>query len=287
MNTANFKLEAGASEGTRVVYKEDIDPHKTHVTIIAACDKNASIGRDNLIPWYVPEDFQHFKALTSGHPIIMGRKTYESLPVNKTTGKRILPDRQSIVITSDPQYRFRDGVDSEILVMRSLEHALEACKGMHAFIIGGASIYEQALKYADDMVLTVIDLQVMGTDRFFPIVAASEKFKVVESSLVPNISAKDGIEFDFYIWQRKSEAEIADQQAGYKEGYKEGLVEGLEFALEEARDPNSELGAGIQKRIMERTTPEMREAITGDPNVCPTLEQLEEWVNKNAPPKQG
>ena len=128
---------------------------KPLLTIIAAVARNGIIGRDNKMPWHLPEDLKHFKTLTMGHPMIMGRKTWESLP-----GR--LPGRPHIVVTRNPAYR-ADGAT----VANSLTAAIAAAGDSEAvFIIGGAELYAQALPLADRLELTEIDAEFEGDTRF-------------------------------------------------------------------------------------------------------------------------
>ena len=127
--------------------------------IIAAVAENGAIGKDEDIPWHIPEDLEHFKQKTTGHPVIMGRKTFESLPENF----RPLPDRTNIVLT-------RSDMEKEgIKVVGSMEEAYSIAEELDdkTFIIGGASVYEQGLPEADKMVLTEVKREVSG-DTFFP-----------------------------------------------------------------------------------------------------------------------
>jgi dihydrofolate reductase len=127
--------------------------------IIAAVAENGAIGKDGDIPWHIPEDLEHFKQKTTGHPVIMGRKTYESLPENF----RPLPDRTNIVLT-------RSDMDKEgIRVAGSMEKAYSIAEELddRAFIIGGASVYKQALPDANKMEITEVKKEVDG-DTFFP-----------------------------------------------------------------------------------------------------------------------
>lgn len=128
---------------------------KPRLTIIAAVARNGIIGRDNKMPWHLPEDLKHFKTLTMGHPMIMGRKTWESLP-----GR--LPGRPHIVVTRNPVYR-ADGAT----VANSLAAAIAAAGDSEAvFVIGGAELYAQALPLADHLELTEIDAEFEGDTRF-------------------------------------------------------------------------------------------------------------------------
>jgi dihydrofolate reductase len=125
------------------------------VSIIVATARGGVIGKTGTIPWYLPADLAHFKQVTMGHPIIMGRVTHESI------GKA-LPGRQNIVITSNPNYSAED-----CEVVRSLEEALELTKSeSEVLIIGGESIYEQALPLTNKIYITSIDAEFMG-DKYF------------------------------------------------------------------------------------------------------------------------
>jgi dihydrofolate reductase len=132
--------------------------HKTTLTLIAAVARNGVIGQDNRLPWHLPADLKHFKALTTGHAVIMGRKTWESLPEKF----RPLPGRQNIVVTRNAAYR-ADGA----VVVTSLPAALAAAAGDEAFVIGGAELYRAALPLAARLQLTEIDADYAG-DTWFP-----------------------------------------------------------------------------------------------------------------------
>lgn len=131
------------------------------LNIIVAIARNGVIGCTNeagrgALPWHLPEDLKHFKDTTSGHPIIMGRKTWESLG-------RALPNRRNIVITRQSDY---PAAGAE--VFGSLEHALAAVgKETPAFVIGGAELYRQALPFAAQLIITEVGLDAQG-DTYFP-----------------------------------------------------------------------------------------------------------------------
>ena len=128
--------------------------------IIVAVSENGVIGKDGDIPWHYPEDLKHFKKKTMDHPVIMGSSTYRSLPEDF----KPLPGRKNIVLT-----RSGIDVDESVSVANSLDEAWKIA-GEHdekAFIIGGATIYEQTLKDADKLVLTRIHEEYDG-DTFFP-----------------------------------------------------------------------------------------------------------------------
>jgi dihydrofolate reductase len=126
------------------------------ISIIAAMADNRVIGRDNALPWRLPADLQHFKALTIGKPIVMGRKTWESLP-------GLLPDRPHIVVTNNPAY----GADG-CTVVNSLDAALDAAGEVpEIMVVGGALLYQQALPLAQLIYLTLVHTVVEG-DTLFP-----------------------------------------------------------------------------------------------------------------------
>jgi dihydrofolate reductase len=125
------------------------------LTVIAAVARNGVIGRGNRLPWHLPADLQHFKQHTVGRPVIMGRRTWESLP-----GR--LPRRRHIVVTRNPDYR-ADGAE----VVASLEEALELVRGEAAAVIGGAQLYALALPLADRLELTEVEADLEG-DAWFP-----------------------------------------------------------------------------------------------------------------------
>ena len=131
----------------------------TEIVIIAAVARNRVIGKDNTLIWNIPEDMAHFKALTSGQTVIMGRKTWESLPPRF----RPLPGRRNIVISRQADFA-APGAE----LAASLEAALQlAAQAETAFIIGGEQIYRQAMDVADRLEITEVDLEPEG-DAWFP-----------------------------------------------------------------------------------------------------------------------
>lgn len=126
------------------------------ITIIVAKSENNIIGNDNQLIWHLPNDLKHFKQLTSRHPIIMGRKTYESI------GKP-LPNRTNIVIT-----RNKDWNPEAVLVVNSLQDAIEKSKEIdeEVYIIGGGNIYEQAMDWADALEVTEVHHSFEGDTKF-------------------------------------------------------------------------------------------------------------------------
>ena len=129
------------------------------ISLIFAMDERNGIGKDNRLPWHLPADLQFFKRLTTGHSMIMGRKTYESIG-------RPLPNRTSIVITNQKSFRPAEGV----VVKHSLKDALDYAQGSgetEVFIIGGASVAKEVLHKADRFYLTRIHHE-FDADVFFP-----------------------------------------------------------------------------------------------------------------------
>jgi len=126
------------------------------LSIIAAIARNGVIGLDNTLPWHLPEDLKRFRALTMGHHIIMGRKTYESLG-------RLLPGRTTVIVSRNPDYAVPGAI-----VAGSLQQALQACgDDKEVFVIGGAQLYREALPVADRLYFTWINADFHG-DAYFP-----------------------------------------------------------------------------------------------------------------------
>jgi dihydrofolate reductase len=139
------------------------------VVLVAALGRNRVIGADGTMPWHVPEDLRRFKALTMGHPMVMGRATFDSIG-------RPLPGRRTIVLTRDPSWS-RAGVE----VAASLDEALAIARLGGAepdpvtavMVVGGGTVYEQALPFADRLELTLIDASPAG-DTLFPDISGDE-----------------------------------------------------------------------------------------------------------------
>lgn len=141
------------------------------LSIIVAINKNRGIGFENKLLYWLPNDLKRFKALTTGHTIIMGRKTFESLP------KGALPNRRNIVLSRSAQ----EFPGAECF--HSLQKALEACKGEEqVYIIGGASLYAEALPLADRLCITEIEDADKNADAFFPALSPDEWKEVQRES---------------------------------------------------------------------------------------------------------
>jgi dihydrofolate reductase len=156
------------------------------VFLVAAVAANGVIGANGKLPWRLPEDLKHFKALTLGHPVIMGRKTWESLG-------RPLPGRENIVVTRSAGY---DAPGASVAA--SLDAALALCAGESlAFVIGGSELYAAALPLADGLVLTEIHRDYDGDTRF----PAFDRKVWRETQRKPQTAA-DGLRFDFVLYER-------------------------------------------------------------------------------------
>ena len=126
------------------------------IILIAAISKNNEIGKNNQLLWHLPDDFKRFKTLTTGHYIIMGRKTFESFP-------KPLPNRTHIIISRQKNYAVEN-----CIVVSSLEEAIKVCpKNEDIYIIGGGEIYKQSIDFADKLEITVVDHD-FEADTFFP-----------------------------------------------------------------------------------------------------------------------
>lgn len=132
------------------------------ISLIVAIAHDNVIGRSNDLPWYLPADLKHFKAMTTGHTVVMGRKTYDSIAA-RLGGP--LPDRHNVIVTRD-----EDMVVPGATVAHSLEIALDENKNGELFVIGGAEIYAQALPHANKLYITEVDADIVGGDTFFPLI---------------------------------------------------------------------------------------------------------------------
>jgi dihydrofolate reductase len=156
------------------------------VYLVAAVAANGIIGAHGKLPWRLPEDLKHFKALTLGHPVIMGRKTWESLG-------RPLPGRENIVVTRSAGY---DAPGASVAA--SLDAALALCAGESVvFVIGGSELYAAALPLADGLVLTEIRRDYDGDTRF----PEFDRKAWRETQRKPQTAA-DGLRFDFVLYER-------------------------------------------------------------------------------------
>ena len=163
------------------------------VSLVAAVARGGVIGRDGGVPWRLPEDMAHFRELTMGHPVVMGRRTWESLPDQF----RPLPGRGNLVITRNPDWSAQ-GADRA----GSVEDALELLGSEpEVFVIGGGEIYAAALRFADELLVTEIDADVEG-DTTFPTWDSGEFEEVSRERHV----AAGGTPFAFVTFRRRGPA---------------------------------------------------------------------------------
>ena len=166
-------------------------PVRPTVSLIAAIARNGAIGRNNGLLWRESEDQKHFRRVTMGCPVIMGRKSWDSLPERF----RPLPGRRNIVLTRDAAWR-ADGADSAASMAAALALALTA-GATKVFVIGGAQTYAMALPLADELVLTEIDADLPG-DTFFP---PWDRSRFARSSQEPRHDAA-GVVYSFTTYTR-------------------------------------------------------------------------------------
>jgi dihydrofolate reductase len=160
------------------------------LTLVAAVARNGVIGRDGTIPWRLPKDLAHFRELTTGHAVVMGRKTWESIPERF----RPLPGRRNVVVTRNPGWA-ADGAERA----SSVEDALRLLEGEpEVFAIGGSEVYRAALPLADGLALTEIDEEIEG-DAFFP---DWDRAAFEEVSRDARVS-EDGMPFAFVTYARR------------------------------------------------------------------------------------
>ena len=159
-----------------------------NIHMIWAQDTNNAIGKDGTLPWHFSEDLKNFKKLTTGHTIIMGRKTWDSIP------KKPLPDRRNIVISSTNQ----KDVESYTSIQACIDSLSDDKEVLDVYIIGGMSVYKFFYKYADILHITFIDKNYPDTDTFFPI-----SLSQIKSDF--NLESKNNIsdELSFTVWTRK------------------------------------------------------------------------------------
>lgn len=155
------------------------------VSMIAAVGKNLELGKNNNLIWHFKEDMKFFKDTTIGHTVVMGRKTFESLP-------KALPGRKNIVISSNAEYQAQGAT-----VVTSVEEAIQIADNEEIFVIGGGKIYAEFLPYADKLYLTEIDAECADADTYFPQFNKSEYIKEII-----NYYDIDGVEFYHVVYKK-------------------------------------------------------------------------------------
>lgn len=161
-----------------------------HVSLIAALDRNFAIGKGNALPWHLPDDLKRFKALTLGKPIVMGRKTAESLG-------RALPKRRNLVLTRSGTVPF-DGMQAVASLADAI--AIASIDGDELCVIGGGEIYALALPHATQLHLTHVETVVADADAFFPRIDAGEWREVAR--IAHPADAAHALAFDFVDYVR-------------------------------------------------------------------------------------
>ncbi|MGL5912692.1 MAG: dihydrofolate reductase [Bacteroidales bacterium] len=160
--------------------------HK-NVIMIAAVAKNLAIGKNNELLWHLSEDLQHFKQITSGNTVIMGRKTFESI------GKA-LPNRHNFVLSTQKIL-----TTPNVSLFSSLEEAIAKAPTLSVFIIGGERVYQEALKLATDLYITHIEQEDKEADTFFPPIDCSTWIQIERSA---TMTSKEGVCFYFAKYKR-------------------------------------------------------------------------------------
>lgn len=160
------------------------------ISLIVAMDQNRVIGKNNKLPWHLPADLQYFKKVTMGHPIVMGRKTFESIG-------RVLPGRENVIVTRNQEFKAEGCVvlhDIAQIKMFADNHDEEV------FVIGGAEIFKEILPFTDRLYITEIHETFEG-DTFFPEIDENEWDEI--SSNPGSVDEKNRFEHDFIILQKK------------------------------------------------------------------------------------
>ncbi len=162
------------------------------ISIIVAKSNNHVIGIDNRLPWHLPADLQYFKSLTVDHPIVMGRKTYESIG-------RPLPKRTNIVITRDPSFHVEN-----VVTTHSIDEAIAYCQEQdydEVFIIGGDTIYRQTIDIADRLYITLVDVCIDNGTAFFPVI--NPVIWTLVSSTQRHKDEKNEFDVTFQVYEKK------------------------------------------------------------------------------------
>lgn len=168
------------------------------LSLIVATAQNNAIGRNNELLWHISEDLKYFKSTTTGHPVIMGRKTYESIG-------RPLPGRRNIVVTrgtiAEPQVKNPQTTSFE--VSNNLDEVISLAKNSENefFVMGGGELYKQTFSCADRLYITKIYAEAEGADTFFPVVDEAQWKVVKESERL--VDEENGIEFQFVVYEKR------------------------------------------------------------------------------------
>ncbi|HXF08535.1 MAG TPA: dihydrofolate reductase [Candidatus Acidoferrales bacterium] len=161
---------------------------RPRIALVAACDRRWGIGRDNHMPWHLPADLAHFKALTLGHAVVMGARTYAAIG-------RALPGRQNLVLSRDPAKAF-PGAER----VGSVEEALAAADSDPVMVIGGGQVYGAFLPLADEVFLTRVDTEV-DADAFFPALTPADWTRIAESHHSADAANPHAMRFEHWARQ--------------------------------------------------------------------------------------
>lgn len=167
------------------------------LSLIVAVAKNNAIGRKNELLWHISQDLKYFKATTTGHPVIMGRKTYDSIG-------RPLPGRRNIVVTRTKEVKgeIKNPDTTSLEVVNSLERAVEIAKGEgEFFVMGGGQLYNQTFEKADRLYITKIFAEAKDADTFFPVVKEEHWREIYCGEMLRD--EENEIDFQFVIYERK------------------------------------------------------------------------------------
>ncbi|MGO4247326.1 dihydrofolate reductase [Micrococcaceae bacterium Sec5.1] len=182
-----------------VIFTQETAAKMTGIGMIWAQTTSGVIGKDGSMPWHLPEDLKHFSQLTTGHPVIMGRKTWESFPDKY----RPLPGRTNIVVTRHPEWASTPEAEGAVVVS-SLDAALLESQfapgGQKVWIIGGGQIFEQSMGIANVAVVTIIDADLDG-DTFAPELGDDWTFDTAAPA-EGWLTAKNGTQYRFTTWRR-------------------------------------------------------------------------------------
>lgn len=166
------------------------------VSAVVAMSENRVIGLQNQLPWRLPEDLKRFRTLTLGHPILMGRKTFESIG-------RVLPGRENLIISRQPDYRVKGA-----RVFGAVQEAIDSCAETdELFIIGGAEIYRLTLDRVERLYLTLVHQQIQG-DAFFPEFSFTD-FREVQR----DVHQQNGLSYSFLVLDSVRNLKLIDQGA--------------------------------------------------------------------------
>lgn len=188
------------------------------ISFVVAMANNRVIGVKNRLPWHLPADLEHFKRLTQGHPVIMGSKTFESLPASQQP----LPKRTNIVLTRDSAKQFKGAITTTSLA-EAIQRAGTSPSGDQVFIIGGAQIFQLAIPLTNRIYLTVVDTKVANGDAFFPELD-NARWREKELGRFAK-DAKHQFSGRFLVFDRTNNFPIVEPRNGRSPEYKQELRE--------------------------------------------------------------